>query len=118
MNRFKKQILLISSFLALILAILGIQYVNNSSKPATDTISVNENISDPPVSPVTDSSNVQVTDSETVTTTEPVTSPPEPYTPVTIAMTGDILLSERLYQRYCDGGITGFLSPVVADTLA
>lgn len=118
MNRFKKQILLISSFLALILAILGIQYVNNSSKPATDTISVNENTSEPPVSPVTDSSNVQVIDSETETTTEPVTSPPEPYTPVTIAMTGDILLSDRLYQRYCDGGITGFLSPVVAEKLA
>lgn len=118
MNRFKKQILLISSFFALILAISGIQYVNNTSRPATDTISVNENTSAPPVSPVTDSSDIQVTDRETETTTEPLTSPPEPYSPVTIAMTGDILLSDRLYQRYCDGGITGFVSPAVADTLA
>jgi len=117
MNHFKKQILLISGFLILILAILGILYVNDTSKPETDTISVNENTS-APVSPVTDSSDVPITDSETESTTEPVTSPPEPYTPVTIAMTGDILLSDRLYQRYCDGGITGFVSPVVAEKLA
>ena len=86
MNHFKKQILIISGFLILILAILGILYVNDTSKPETDTISVNENTS-APVSPVTDSSDVPITDSETDRTTEPVTSPPEPYTPVTIAMT-------------------------------
>lgn len=118
MNRFKKQILLFLSFLALvIITILGIKYVKNTVKPE-ETISVNENTSKPPVTSEPDSSDVPVEDSEPETTTEPVTSPPEPYLPVTIAMTGDILLSERLYQRYCDGGITGFLSPVVADTLA
>ncbi|MCI8669112.1 MAG: CapA family protein [Lachnospiraceae bacterium] len=79
---------------------------------------MNENISESTISSETDSSDIQVPDSETETTTEPLTSPPEPYSPVTIAMTGDILLSDRLYQRYCEGGITGFISPLIADTLA
>lgn len=36
---------------------------------------------------------------------------------ITIAMTGDILLSDKLYSRYNEGGLTGFLSPAVKDTL-
>lgn len=133
MNPFKKQFVLITCSLILIFVmIFGIKYLKDYLNPS-DAISGNENTAEDTLLSGTDtsqmeaasnadSSEIEITSNadffEIETTSAPDSSTSEKYTPVTIAMTGDILLSDRLYERYSTGGITGFLSPVVADTLA
>ncbi len=138
MNQFKKQFLFIAcSLILIIVMIFGIKYLKDYLNPS-DAISGNENTTEdnrlseddssiaetntfiPDTSDTASNTDTSETEdsSEIETTSASDSSTSEHFTPVTIAMTGDILLSDRLYERYSTGGITGFLSPVVADTLA
>ncbi len=117
MKHTKRQILIFNGSLALILILLiGIKYLKDYQH-SSDTISGNGKVTEEflnnPSTSETETSSLETTTSETTSHSQE-----QEYTPITIAMTGDILLADRLYERYSSEGITGFLSPVVADTLA
>lgn len=80
----------------------SVQYDSDASSDISETESLSE------VSDTTTSDNDDNTNSYEQSDT---------YTDISIAFTGDILLADNLYAAYQKSGITGFISPKIADIL-
>lgn len=91
--------------------------INSDNTNSTDNeIVINGNNSD------IINSDTNTSDNSTISTDIPNQSvnnsePDKPYTDINLAFTGDILLADNLYNAYLQSGVTGFISPKIADIL-
>lgn len=83
---------------------------NNSDIINSDTNTSGNNTTDKNVSDNTTSNDIpNQSDNDS--------KPDKPYTDINLAFTGDILLADNLYNAYLQSGVTGFISPKIADIL-
>lgn len=110
-----------------IITIIAIIFVLNIAKKDDNTSQNNDKvISDNQINTNNTDDFSDINPSETNISAEPETTDSESETipikeefkDITISFTGDILLADNLYASYTQNGVTGFLSPVVADTLS
>lgn len=83
---------------------------NNSDNNSSDTNTSDNNTTDKNVSDNTTSTDIP-------NQSDNNSKPDKPYTDINLAFTGDILLADNLYNAYLQSGVTGFISPKIADIL-
>lgn len=123
MNNSRKIIIPILCILGIAAVILILRFTkdNNFAKEVSNKTNNtdNGNLNSVKNDDITTSYDTSIMTDEETSQTETVTEPPAPvYSDITIAFTGDILLADKLNDAYNASGITGFISPKIAETLS